>query len=84
MKLLDVISGYDKKVKYIKIDFRAVSILPDISQIYEEIIHNQLHDYFDNIQFSLNVDFVKDIICDTVIYLLSKNQWIQIARVGLF
>lgn len=68
-----------KKVKYIKIDFRAVSILPDISQIYEEIIHNQLHDYFDNI-----VDFVKDMICDKVIYLLSKNQWIQIARVSLF
>ena len=33
--------------------------------------------------FQVNVDFVKDIICDRVTYLLSKNQWIQIVRVEL-
>ena len=45
----DVTPIHKKKDNSDKINYRTVSILPNISKIYDKLIYNQLYDYFDDI-----------------------------------
>ena len=49
LKHADVTPIYKNKDKSDKTNYRPVSVLPNISKIYEKIIYNQLYDYFDDI-----------------------------------
>ena len=49
LKHADVTAIYKKKDKSDKTNYRLVSILSNISKIYEKLIYNQLYDYFDGI-----------------------------------
>ena len=48
LKHVDVTPIHKKKDKSDKTNYRSVSILPNISKIYEQLIYNQLYDYFDD------------------------------------
>ena len=49
LKHADVIPVHKKKDKCVKENYRPVSILTNISKVYEKLLYNQLYSYFDNI-----------------------------------
>ena len=49
LKHADVAPIHKKKDKSDKINYRPVSIFPNIPKIFEKLIYNQLYDYFDDI-----------------------------------
>ena len=53
---------HKKKDKSDKTNYRPVSILPNISKIYEKLIYNQLYDYFDDILYNQLYDYFDDIL----------------------
>ena len=59
LKLADVPSVYKKKSKSSKDNFRSVSILSNISKVYERCIYDQIHSYIDKILFSKQCGFCK-------------------------
>ena len=46
-----------KKDKNYKTNYKPVSILTNISKLYEKLIYNRLYDYFDDIFLLVNVVF---------------------------
>ena len=59
LKHADVIPVHKKKVKCVKENYRPVSILTNISKVYETLWYNQLYSYFDNILSPNQCDFRK-------------------------
>ena len=55
----DVIPVHKEKDKYVKKNYRPVSILTNISRVYEELLYNKLYSYFDNILSQINAVFEK-------------------------
>ena len=49
LKLADVTPIHKKKSKSKKDNYRPVSILPNISKVYEKLIYEQIRSYFENI-----------------------------------
>ena len=49
LKLANVAPAYKKKSKSFKDNYRSVSILSNISKVYERCIYDQIHSYFDKI-----------------------------------
>ena len=60
LKHADVIPVHKKKDKNDKTNYRPVSILPNISKIYEKIIYNQLYEYFHVKRFPIQSGFRKE------------------------
>ena len=59
LKLADVIPVYKKKSKNIKDNYRPVSILSNISKIYERVIYEQMQPYFENLLSKFQCGFRK-------------------------
>ena len=59
LKLADVIPIYKKNSKHSKDNYRPVSILSNISKIYERTIYEQLQSYFENIFSKFQCGFRK-------------------------
>ena len=59
LKHADVIPAHKKNDKCDKSNYRPVSILPNISKIYERLIYNQLYEYFDKILSPFQCGFRK-------------------------
>ena len=59
LKHADVIPVHKKNDKSDKTNYRPVSILPNISKIYEKIIYNQLYEYFHDKLFPSQCGFRK-------------------------
>ena len=59
MKHADIVPVHKKNYKCEKENNRPVSILSTVSNIYEKLMYNQLHDYFDNILFPSQCGFQK-------------------------
>ena len=59
MKHADIVPVYKKNNKCEKENHRPVSILSNLSKIYEKLIYNKLYDHFDNILFPSQCDFRK-------------------------
>ena len=59
LKHADIVPVYKKNNKCEKENYRPVSILSNLSKIYEKLMYNQLYDYFDNILFSSQCCFRK-------------------------
>ena len=48
LKYADVVPVPKKKEKAVEANYRLVSILPNISKIYEKLMYQQLYDHFDH------------------------------------
>ena len=59
MKIADVTPAYKKNSKYSKDNYRPVSILSNISKIYERCIYDQIEKYFDDILSKYQCGFRK-------------------------
>ena len=49
LKNADITPIFKKGDRLLKSNYRAVSILPTLSKIYEKILYHQMYEYFDNI-----------------------------------
>ena len=49
LKVADVTPAFKKKSKTSKDNYRPISILPNVSKIYERCLYNQMQTYFDDI-----------------------------------
>ena len=58
-KNADIIPVHKKNEKSDKTNYRPVSILPNLSKIYEKLIYDQLYDYFDKILLPSQCGFRK-------------------------
>ena len=58
-KNTDIMPVHKKKQKSDKTNYRPVSILPNLSKIYEQLIYDQLYDYFDKILLPSQCGFRK-------------------------
>ena len=58
-KNADITPVHKKKEKSDKTNYKPVSILPNLSKIYEKLIYDQLHDYFDKILLPSQCGFRK-------------------------
>ena len=59
LKHADIVPIYKKNNKCKKENYRTVSILSNLSKIYEKLMYNQLYEYFDNILFPSQCGFWK-------------------------
>ena len=59
LKLADVASVYKKTPKAYKDNYRPVSILFNISEVYERCIYDQIQTYFDKIVSKYQCGFCK-------------------------
>ena len=65
LKVANVSPALKKKSKTSKDNYRRISILFNISKIYERCLYNQMQTYFDNILSKYNVDFTKHLMHST-------------------
>ena len=65
LKVADVTPAFKKKSKTSKDNYRPISILPNISKIYERCLYNQMQTYFDNILSNYQCRFRKDLMHNT-------------------
>ena len=59
LKVADVTPAFKKKSNTSKDNYRPISILPNISKIYERCLYNQMQTYFDNILSKYQCGFRK-------------------------
>ena len=59
LKVADLIPAFKKKSKTSKDNYRPISILPNISTIYERCLYNQMQTFFDNILSKYQCGFGK-------------------------
>ena len=59
LKVADVTPAFKKKSKTSKDNYRSISILPNISKIYERCLYNQMQTYFDNLLSKYQCGFRK-------------------------
>ena len=59
LKVADVTPVFKKKSKTSKDNYRLISILPNISKIYERCLYNQMQTYFDNLLSKYQCKFRK-------------------------
>ena len=59
LKEADITPAHKKKSKLSKENYRLISILPNISKVYERYLYDQLSAYFENIFLNLQCDFRK-------------------------
>ena len=57
LKHADIVPVYKKNNKCEKENYRPVSILSNLSKIYEKLMYSQIYDYFDNILFPSQCGF---------------------------
>ena len=59
LKVADVTPAFKKKSKTSKDNYRPISILPNVSKIYERCLYNQMQTYFDNLLSKYQCGFRK-------------------------
>ena len=60
MKLADVTPAYKKENRSLKDNYRSVSILPNLSKVFERCLYKQITPYFDNILSKYQCGFRKN------------------------
>ena len=66
LKLADIIPVYKKDSRYEKSNYRPISVLPNLSKIFQSVLYNQISSFVKT--FSLNIKLVsgKASVCNTV------------------
>ena len=49
LKLADIIPVYKKDSRYEKSNYRPISVLPNLSKIFENVLYHQIFPFFENI-----------------------------------
>ena len=49
LKLVDVIPVYKTDSRYEKSNYRPISVLPNLSKIFENVLYDQISSFFENI-----------------------------------
>ena len=57
IKHVNIVPNHEKKDKSDKSNYRPLSILSNYSKVYENLIYNQLYQYFENILFPSQCGF---------------------------
>ena len=60
MKYADVTPIHEKDDKTDKTNYRTISILPNLSKVYERLMYNQISPYFDSVFSKFQCGFPKD------------------------
>ena len=60
LKEADIVPVHKKKSKLSKENYRPISILPNISKVYERCLYDQMSEFFDNIFSEYQCGFRKD------------------------
>ena len=75
MKYADVRPAFKKDDKTDKENDRPISILPNLSKVYERLMHNQMYPFFDQIVSKLQCGFHKGFSAEQcLIYMIEKWQ----------
>ena len=81
LKVVDVTPVFKKKSKTSKDNYRPISILPNISKIYERYLYNQMQTYFDNLLSKYQCGFRKGYNAQhCLVYMIEK--WKESADSG--
>ena len=59
LKLEDIIPVYRKDSRYQKSNYRPISVLPNLSKIFENVLHDQISSFFQNIFSKYQTGFRK-------------------------
>ena len=59
LKLADIIPVYKKDSRYEKSSCRPISVLPNLSKIFENVLYNQIFSFFENIFAKCQTGFRK-------------------------
>ena len=59
MKYADVTPIHKKDDKTDKTNYHQISILPNLSKVYERLMYHQIFQYFDSVFSKFSVDFGK-------------------------
>ena len=59
LKLADIISVYKKDSRYEKSNYRSISVLPNISKIFENVLYDRISSSFENIFSKYQTGFRK-------------------------
>ena len=62
LKLADVTLAFKKKPKTSKGNYRAISILLNISEVYERYLYKQIRFFLIKSYLNISVDYAKDLI----------------------
>ena len=67
LKLADIIPVYKKDSPYEKSNYRPINVLPNLSEIFVNVLYEQISSFFENI-FSLNIKLVsgKASVCKSI------------------
>ena len=68
LKNADITPIFKKFDRIFKTNYRAVSILPTLSKIYEKILYQQIYEYFDNIFSKYLCGFRRGTVLSTVCF----------------
>ena len=87
LKHVDVTPVHKKKEKSDKTNYRSLSILTNISKMYEKLIYNQLHDFLMTYYLLVNEIFTRGTV-RSIAYLSCyknlKNLWKKAMNLVLF
>lgn len=81
LKLADVTPIFKKGDKFLKENYRPVSILPCLSKVFERVIFSQLSNYFDSI-FHVSLSGFRSKYCTQHAILQMIGQWNQCLDTG--
>ena len=59
LKEADIVPVHKKKSKLSKVNYRPISILPNITKVYERCLYDQMSEFFDNIFSKYQFSFRK-------------------------
>ena len=81
LKEADIIPAHKKKSKLSKENYRPVSILPNISKVYERCLYDQISDYFEDILSKYQCGFRKGYSAQHCL-LVMIERWKQMVDCG--
>ena len=81
LKEADIIPAHKKKSKFSKENYRPISILPNISKVYERYLYDQISDYFEDVLSKCQCGFRKGYSAQHCL-LVMIERWKQMVDCG--
>ena len=84
LKEADIISAHKRRSKLSKENYRTISILPNISKVYERCLYDQFSAYFDNIFSNLQCGFRKGYSAQRCLLAMIEKSKNKLGQRGIF
>ena len=81
LKEVDIVIVLKKKSKFSKENYRPISIIPNISQVYERCLYDQISDFFEDVFSKYQCRFRKGYSAPHCLLVMMKK-WKQIVDYG--